>query len=176
MPPRRSPYRLVADKKLISYDSRVGGGETSPTLDKLVVYGGTGKAFVSWSESNAPVDDNGFESDGILSKDVTPVSNIYVRFDLKFQPGWAGGSGTDGGLAKLFRITSWDGPLEGTGERYYFGNNGNSISTKIRFKTQRRISHEAIFFSRKIILYIHCLLYTSPSPRDRQKSRMPSSA
>ena len=25
-------------------------------------------------------------------------------------------------------------------------------------------------------LYRHCLLYTSPSPRDRQKSRMPSSA
>ena len=24
--------------------------------------------------------------------------------------------------------------------------------------------------------YMHCLLYTSPSPRDRQKSRMPSSA
>ena len=23
---------------------------------------------------------------------------------------------------------------------------------------------------------LHCLLYTSPSPRDRQKSRMPSSA
>ena len=26
------------------------------------------------------------------------------------------------------------------------------------------------------LLYINCLLYTSPSPRDRQKSRMPSSA
>ena len=26
------------------------------------------------------------------------------------------------------------------------------------------------------ILYYTCLLYTSPSPRDRQKSRMPSSA
>ena len=25
-------------------------------------------------------------------------------------------------------------------------------------------------------MYNHCLLYTSPSPRDRQKSRMPSSA
>ena len=24
--------------------------------------------------------------------------------------------------------------------------------------------------------YVYCLLYTSPSPRDRQKSRMPSSA
>ena len=27
-----------------------------------------------------------------------------------------------------------------------------------------------------IIVYMGCLLYTSPSPRDRQKSRMPSSA
>ena len=27
-----------------------------------------------------------------------------------------------------------------------------------------------------IALYVDCLLYTSPSPRDRQKSRMPSSA
>ena len=26
------------------------------------------------------------------------------------------------------------------------------------------------------VLYGNCLLYTSPSPRDRQKSRMPSSA
>ena len=29
---------------------------------------------------------------------------------------------------------------------------------------------------RDIKEYYHCLLYTSPSPRDRQKSRMPSSA
>ena len=28
----------------------------------------------------------------------------------------------------------------------------------------------------EVIQYINCLLYTSPSPRDRQKSRMPSSA
>ena len=27
-----------------------------------------------------------------------------------------------------------------------------------------------------VILHDNCLLYTSPSPRDRQKSRMPSSA
>ena len=26
------------------------------------------------------------------------------------------------------------------------------------------------------LMDMHCLLYTSPSPRDRQKSRMPSSA
>ena len=29
---------------------------------------------------------------------------------------------------------------------------------------------------KKIVLELTCLLYTSPSPRDRQKSRMPSSA
>ena len=29
---------------------------------------------------------------------------------------------------------------------------------------------------RKVVLLGVCLLYTSPSPRDRQKSRMPSSA
>ena len=28
----------------------------------------------------------------------------------------------------------------------------------------------------EIVVYPSCLLYTSPSPRDRQKSRMPSSA
>ena len=27
-----------------------------------------------------------------------------------------------------------------------------------------------------LVQYMDCLLYTSPSPRDRQKSRMPSSA
>ena len=28
----------------------------------------------------------------------------------------------------------------------------------------------------KMLVYIYCLLYTSPSPRDRTRSRMPSSA
>ena len=28
----------------------------------------------------------------------------------------------------------------------------------------------------KVVRFLDCLLYTSPSPRDRQKSRMPSSA
>ena len=31
-------------------------------------------------------------------------------------------------------------------------------------------------FATKVIRHFDCLLYTSPSPRDRQKSRMPSSA
>ena len=35
---------------------------------------------------------------------------------------------------------------------------------------------EDIVASKKFDQYYDCLLYTSPSPRDRQKSRMPSSA
>ena len=31
-------------------------------------------------------------------------------------------------------------------------------------------------FREKVTAAMNCLLYTSPSPRDRQKSRMPSSA
>ena len=33
-----------------------------------------------------------------------------------------------------------------------------------------------VTFSIPMLAYVGCLLYTSPSPRDRQKSRMPSSA
>ena len=39
------------------------------------------------------------------------------------------------------------------------------------------ISYETLYLSRMVGgLAFGCLLYTSPSPRDRQKSRMPSSA
>ena len=37
-------------------------------------------------------------------------------------------------------------------------------------------NNKSIFESGAILMYLGCLLYTSPSPRDRQKSRMPSSA
>ena len=33
-----------------------------------------------------------------------------------------------------------------------------------------------VFIDPGAVMYLFCLLYTSPSPRDRQKSRMPSSA
>ena len=39
---------------------------------------------------------------------------------------------------------------------------------RLEFQYGRHIAH--------IFAYNFCLLYTSPSPRDRQKSRMPSSA
>ena len=43
----------------------------------------------------------------------------------------------------------------------------------IRIETDLEISD---FIWKGLNQYYYCLLYTSPSPRDRQKSRMPSSA
>ena len=41
---------------------------------------------------------------------------------------------------------------------------------------QDKIIPQAAEFYKKLSRAYTCLLYTSPSPRDRQKSRMPSSA
>ena len=45
-------------------------------------------------------------------------------------------------------------------------------------KEEERFSTAHIYQStlNALRLFCNCLLYTSPSPRDRQKSRMPSSA
>ena len=39
-----------------------------------------------------------------------------------------------------------------------------------------KVTDEFLQWSKKVGNDLICLLYTSPSPRDRQKSRMPSSA
>ena len=48
-----------------------------------------------------------------------------------------------------------------------------AIASILTFYAESTLSQPQVY---KAILYIDCLLYTSPSPRDRQKSRMPSSA
>ena len=62
---------------------------------------------------------------------------------------------------------------------------GRVTTTKARAKALRNEAERMISLAkegslasrRRAIGYIYdCLLYTSPSPRDRQKSRMPSSA
>src|SRR5674476_663288 len=45
---------------------------------------------------------------------------------------------------------------------------------KLRGHFAEFLNHDSL--DRLSILYLTCLLYTSPSPRDRQKPRMPSSA
>ena len=47
-------------------------------------------------------------------------------------------------------------------------------TNKAEMLTKEKINVKA--FQELVLYYLSCLLYTSPSPRDRQKSRMPSSA
>ena len=51
------------------------------------------------------------------------------------------------------------------------------VSATINFATESaHILAPADMDIKELIKIVDCLLYTSPSPRDRQKSRMPSSA
>ena len=43
-------------------------------------------------------------------------------------------------------------------------------------RIQAFLAGDDVLLDREFFLHDICLLYTSPSPRDRQKSRMPSSA
>ena len=80
-----------------------------------------------------------------------PGGQMNNTSDIENYPGYANISGPD--LAeKMFE------PLENLGVEHLFGQ-------------VERI--EDLGVTKKIVT---CLLYTSPSPRDRQKSRMPSSA
>ena len=81
---------------------------------------------------------------------------------------------TDGGTL-IFRI---NGQLEHQSSEYFFecvtdaieeGNNRIVISFA-------DVGHISSVVLGGLIRASSCLLYTSPSPRDRQKSRMPSSA
>ena len=79
-----------------------------------------------------------------------------------------------------------------SGKRYYDMNSGISVSSlgHCHPKVTQAIKDQVDRYMHTMVygehnqspqtsyaqLLIHCLLYTSPSPRDRQKSRMPSSA
>ena len=54
---------------------------------------------------------------------------------------------------------------------------GHSISETVNFRNKNLDeSNRSDDLAFSINTYIGCLLYTSPSPRDRTRSRMPSSA
>ena len=54
------------------------------------------------------------------------------------------------------------------------GDNSVVIAKQVHQPTG--VQTDFTFASGYTVGYMDCLLYTSPSPRDRQKSRMPSSA
>ena len=55
---------------------------------------------------------------------------------------------------------------------------GKGLTFGVKYKSEDEVIPAfAIRYDYQLFAYLNrCLLYTSPSPRDRQKSRMPSSA
>ena len=68
-----------------------------------------------------------------------------------------------GTVVKLDNTLIISGPIDQT-TRYMFDNYFTASITHIQLESPGGVVHEG------------CLLYTSPSPRDRTRSRMPSSA
>ena len=64
-----------------------------------------------------------------------------------------------------------DGPTE-----WYNEEETPEILGQIDWAATAVVCHNTLFDAYILTQYYGCLLYTSPSPRDRQKSRMPSSA
>ena len=71
---------------------------------------------------------------------------------------------------KLYRIVTGKKPVNP--ERGWFANLSDETNHVIEDQNQS----ELLNYLQKFILLLACLLYTSPSPRDRTRSRMPSSA
>ena len=99
--------------------------------DPTQVFGGVGKSFITYSESYNDLTNNGFTSDGQLSKNIPPTNELYVRFKIKFQPGWV--SNDDNGLIKIFRAAHFDG-----GKKYKFFPTGNFAPIYIYDWSQNR--------------------------------------
>ena len=79
------------------------------------------------------------------------------------------------------KIEAWrHGPVCPEVYHKYKNHGGNLISAPKNFEPSSLFSQSLIEFLDEVYevfgQFSACLLYTSPSPRDRQKSRMPSSA
>ena len=100
---------------------------------------------------------------------------IYTRFNAKkvlnFCAGWGGSTVA----ASALNLEAWYGvEINGDLKEPY-----DNMMSYLRTKSDTKLSvwfGDAVDFDYSTIEYDTCLLYTSPSPRDRQKSRMPSSA
>ena len=96
---------------------------------------------------------------GETSKSVPVIQRIAKRLSSE---GWYSTQSTAFGLLAVARLA----------EKSALGK-GMSFTLNVGGKSTERFSEKAISQTE---LPVPCLLYTSPSPRDRTRSRMPSSA
>ena len=126
---------------------------TNSTQDSVSVTALEDGGFVAawYSGNNNDLRGQRFDADG------TPSGSEFVVADANYSPSQPSITGLkDGGFVVTWQSSGQDGSNYGIfGQRY--DAQGNSFGDEFQVNTYT------------------CLLYTSPSPRDRQKSRLPSS-
>ena len=68
-----------------------------------------------------------------------------------------------------------DFELKHRGTSYSQNDDGNLVAT-VNWETEGDMDVYGAVYGTLTVIHDYCLLYTSPSPRDRTRSRMPSSA
>ena len=125
-----------------------------------------------------------FQGQTQFSEEIISEKGIYSIYNIS---GTSSGSATFSGLTS----SSWETSGDGEGAEFEVIVSGGSYSINITNPGRDFSQDESIIiygdslggttpendltFQVETVVYA-CLLYTSPSPRDRQKSRMPSSA
>ena len=146
----------------------LGGRATHWVTDNVRV-GGTIQ-----NDKSGPADQELYGADILIGKsDNTFVKLEYARTE---GPGFGQSDSTDGGF--IFDDIATPGAAGLIAEAYRLETQValaelNSVFDKLDTRLSALIEHSDEGFSGVGQI---CLLYTSPSPRDRQKSRMPSSA
>ena len=134
-----------------TFETGTGTGQSwSETNQTVFTYGSVGKSAMINKENVS----TGLAIDWMVTSQVTVPANAQLRFYTKTIQ-----TGVQGSLFDIkISTTSQTNPASFT----------NLISWD-----EASLTATANVYEEKVI---DCLLYTSPSPRDRQKSRMPSSA
>ena len=65
--------------------------------------------------------------------------------------------------------------IDGMVPAIVYGDEKETINIKLKLNELTKASENELFYT-QVLLIKTCLLYTSPSPRDMRRSRMPSSA
>ena len=135
------------------------------------------QTLVEFQEPFTELGNRGLEGLSIRPSEKPGWSSVIVCWeggfpeekDLPFLPGKTLPSQYQNPVVVKFKIDNFSQPLEAKSEAKKKGHIAVHQYDVI-------IPQEDGWAFRLTDLVWHCLLYTSPSPRDRQKSRMPSSA
>ena len=163
----------------------------SESIENSVQHGATlVKIFIDPAARRIVIFDNG---DGIRPEHIDVLAKAgasTVRDDeiqapvrgalLAHEAGGGRGGRSQGSRSSAYSHREF-GRLRAEWGRYGVGRYAqlNGTETKVRFVSVAKGVTKLVVFEQDMAEMAHqktCLLYTSPSPRDRQKSRMPSSA